>query len=187
MSVTNPWKNTGTKLIYENPWIRVREDQVISPTGSVGIYGVVETRLATGVVALTDDMQIYLVGQYRYPVKEYSWEIPEGGANHGESGLSAAQRELKEETGLSAKQWERLGGEVHLSNCFSDEHGELFLARGLTAGDASPDDTELLKIRSMPFSEALEMVDRGAIKDSLSIIGILRAARLLYPNGVLLS
>ncbi len=179
MSTRNPWSTLSSRLIYENPWITIREHQVISPGGTPGIYGVVETRLATGVVALTDDGGIYLVGQYRYPVGEYSWEIPEGGANHGEPGLEAAKRELREETGISAREWSQLGGEIHLSNCFSAERGELFLARGLTQGACSPDDTELLQVRVVPFSEALRMVDAGEIKDSLSVIGILRTSRLL--------
>jgi 8-oxo-dGTP pyrophosphatase MutT (NUDIX family) len=179
MSQKNPWTRLESRLIYENPWIRVREDQVVSPHGARGIYGVIETRLATGVVALSDDQKICLVGQYRYPTEEYSWEIPEGGANLGEPGLEAARRELREETGLEAERWERLGGEVHLSNCFSAERGELFLAQGLREGAAAPDDTELLEVRWVPFSEALQMVDCGEIKDSLSIIGILRASRML--------
>ncbi len=179
MSEQNPWARLSSRLVYRNPWITVREDQVVSPHGARGIYGVIETRLATGVVALTEKMEICLVGQYRYPTEEYSWEIPEGGANVGESGLEAAKRELREETGLEAQHWERLGGEVHLSNCFSAERGELFLARELQEGESAPDDTELLQVRWVPFSDALQMVDRGEIKDSLSIIGILRASRFL--------
>ncbi len=179
MSERNPWERLSSRLVYRNPWITVREDQVVSPRGARGIYGVIETRLATGVVALTEKFEICLVGQYRYPTEEYSWEIPEGGANVGESGLDAIKRELREETGLEASLWERLGGEVHLSNCFSAERGELFLARELQQGESAPDETELLKVRWVPFSEALQMVDRGEIKDSLSIIGILRASRFL--------
>ncbi len=182
MAQKNPWTKLGSRLIYENPWIRVREDQVVSPHGARGIYGVIETRLATGVVALSDELTICLVGQYRYPTEEYSWEIPEGGANPGEPGIDAARRELREETGLEADQWQQLGGEIHLSNCFSAERGQLFLAQGLREGPSAPDDTELLQVRWLPFSEALQMVDRGEIKDSLSIIGILRASRVLDPG-----
>lgn len=179
MSEKNPWRRQGSKLIYSNPWITVREDSVISPGGVPGIYGVVEARVATGVVALTDDLQIYLVGQYRYPVEEYSWEIPEGGAELSEDPMTAAQRELQEETGLTAQHWEQLGGEVHLSNCFSAERGILYLARGLTQGRSRPDHTEQLQVKMVPFRECLEMVDRGEVKDSLTIIAVLRVARLV--------
>jgi 8-oxo-dGTP pyrophosphatase MutT (NUDIX family) len=184
MSHENPWKKLSERVVYKNPWITVREDQVVSPGGKAGIYGVVETRIATGVVALTDDMHVYLVGQYRYPMNEYSWEIPEGGSEENEDALVTAQRELKEETGVVAGSWQQLGGEVHLSNCHSSERGILFLARDLVRKASQPDHTELLEVRLEPFSTCLEMVDRGEIRDSLTIIAILRTARLL-SSGVL--
>ena len=179
MTVKNPWQRLGSKLIYSNPWITVREDDVITPGGRPGIYGVVETRIATGVVALTEAGEIYLVGQYRYPVDEYSWEIPEGGSEVGEDPMVTAKRELREETGLEADSWEPLGGEIHLSNCFSSERGFLYLARGLHQGAAEPDHTEELQVQKIPFVECLAMVDRGEIKDSLTVIAVLRPARLL--------
>jgi 8-oxo-dGTP pyrophosphatase MutT (NUDIX family) len=185
MSSDNPWIKLSSRDIYENAWIRVREDQVISPAGTPGIYGVVETRVATGVVALSDDQRIWLVGQYRYPVEQYSWEIPEGGAEEGETPLAAAQRELQEETGILASRWEPLGGEIHVSNCFSAERGVLFLARGLSFGESRPDHTEVLQLRSVSLRDALTMVDDGEIKDSLSIIAILRVARRLEGEGLL--
>lgn len=185
MSSDNPWVRLSSRRIYENAWIRVREDQVISPTGRPGIYGVVETRVATGVVALSEDQRIWLVGQYRYPVEQYSWEIPEGGAEEGESPLAAAQRELEEETGIFAARWEPLGGEIHLSNCFSSERGVLFLARELSFGESRPDHTEVLQLRSVLLRDALTMVDDGEIKDSLSIIAILRVARWLEGERLL--
>lgn len=178
MSTSNPWKKLGERFIYENPWIRVREDDVISPRGSRTIYGVVEARAATGVVALTDDDQVYLVGQYRYPLETYSWEIPEGGANVGEEPLEAAQRELAEEAGVIAESWEQLGGEIHVSNCFTNERAFLYLARGLSPCSLNPDDTEDLQIRRVPFAECLRMVDSGEITDSLTVIAILRLARV---------
>lgn len=174
----NPWRLVSSRQIYRNPWISLREDQVIQPDGNPGIYGVVESRIATGVVALTANDEIVLVGQYRYPTECYSWEIPEGGAEIGEDPLSAIQRELAEEAGLSALSWQRLGGEVHLSNCFSAERAILFLARELSADTRPPDPTEVLRVAHVPFVDALEMVDRGLIVDALSIVGILRAARL---------
>jgi 8-oxo-dGTP pyrophosphatase MutT (NUDIX family) len=179
MTIGNPWKQLSTRLVYENPWIRVREDQVISPTGSSGIYGVVECRIATGIVALTEAQQVYMVGQYRYPTDTYSWEIPEGGGNEGETPLAAAQRELREEAGLVATDWQPLGGEIHLSNCFTSERGYLFLARGLSQGACQPDETEALQVKTVPFRDCLRMVESGEIVDSLTIIAILRAARVL--------
>ncbi|MFO0202923.1 MAG: NUDIX domain-containing protein, partial [Alphaproteobacteria bacterium] len=127
---------------------------------------------------------IWLVGQYRYPVEQYSWEIPEGGSERGEEPLVAAQRELEEEAGIVAAHWEPLGGEIHLSNCFSAERGVLFLARGLSFGQSRPDHTEVLQLRSVSLRDALTMVDEGEIKDSLSIIAILRVARRLEREGV---
>lgn len=179
MSEKNPWQRHSSRVVYSNPWITVREDQVVSPGGVPGIYGVVETRIATGVVALTEKQEVFLVGQYRYPVDEYSWEIPEGGAEHGEDPLLTAQRELKEEAGVTATHWEQLGGEIHLSNCVSAERGFLYIARGLTVGESQPEHTEQLVVKVVPFAQCLEMVDRGEIKDSLTIIAILRTARLL--------
>lgn len=179
MSETNPWRTITSRLIYENPWIRLREDQVITPAGGSGIYSVVETRDAVGVVALTRAQEIYLVGQYRYPTKVYSWEIPEGGAEVGEEPLRAAQRELREETGVTASRWEPLGGEVHTSNCFTAERGFLFLAQDLSQGESAPDETEQLMMQTVPLVKALEMVDAGEISDGLSVIALLRLARML--------
>jgi 8-oxo-dGTP pyrophosphatase MutT (NUDIX family) len=120
---------------------------------------------------------LYLVGQYRYPLETYSWEIIEGGAEQGEPPMKAAQRELQEEAGLTARSWRQLGGEIHLSNCHSSEVGYLYVADGLTQVSAAPDPTEVLKIKKVSFEEALRMVMAGEITDSLSIIGILRLAR----------
>jgi len=175
--VKNPWTTLATRVVYTNPWITVREDKVLRPNGSPGIYGVVETRLATGVLALTPGEDCYLVGQYRYTMHEYSWELIEGGSDPGEDALAAAQRELREEAGLTARDWQPLGGEIHLSNCHSSERGYLFVARDLEEVAATPDETEDLQLRRVPFREALAMVDRGEIRDSISIMGILRYAR----------
>lgn len=179
MSEANPWRRLETREVYRNPWIRVREDQVIRPDGAPGIYGVVESKVATGVVVLTPEGDTYLVGQYRYPVEEYSWEIVEGGADDGEDPLTAAKRELREEAGLIARSWRPLGAELHLSNCFSAERGVLFLAEELEVTTAEPEGTEILQLRRLPFREAIAMVDRGEIKDAMSVIGLLRAERLL--------
>ena len=110
MSTENPWKRIESRTVYTNPWLTLREDRVIRPDGKSGIYTVVETRIATGVVALTPDEEIYLIGQYRYPTEEYSWEIVEGGSDPGEDPLDTAKRELREEAGLVAAQWAAPGG-----------------------------------------------------------------------------
>lgn len=173
----NPWKQLSSRVVYKNPWLKVREDDVITPSGEQGIYGVVESKVATGVVAINERNEIYLVGQYRYPIERYSWEIIEGGADTAESPLDAAKRELQEEAGLVATDWSPLGGEIHLSNCFSAEVGYLFVARGLTQGRSSPDSTEQLQVKKLPLAEALALVDSGEITDGLSIIALLRIAR----------
>ena len=175
--MNNPWKKISSREVYKNPWISLREDQVINPSGNPGIYSVIETRIATGVVAIDTEDKVILVGQYRYPTDMYSWEIPEGGGEDGESPLDAAKRELLEETGVVAANWRPLGGEIHLSNCYSSERAYLFLATELTFGAQKTEETEKIAVKKLPFSEVLELVDSGGIKDGLSIIAILRAAR----------
>ena len=183
MSEQNPWRTLASREVYSNAWIRVREDQVLGPDGQPGIYGVVETAVATGVVAVSDADEVVLVGQFRYPLELYSWEIVEGGAEEGETPLQAARRELQEEAGLLASSWRQLGGPVHLSNCFSNEVGVLFMAQGLTEVEASPDSTEALTLKRVSFSEAVRQVDAGEITDAMSIMGILRAARARAVEG----
>lgn len=169
----NPWKKLSSREVYDNPWMTVREDSVIRPDDEEGIYGVVHFKnLAIGVLAVEDDF-IYLVGQYRYALDSYSWEIPEGGCAQGEDPLAAARRELEEETGLRAERWEKLG-EAYLSNSVTDEHAIWFLATGLTQGKQRPEGTEQLQIRRIPFQEALELVLRGQITDALSLLAIMR-------------
>jgi 8-oxo-dGTP pyrophosphatase MutT (NUDIX family) len=178
----NPWKKLSSKTIYKNEWIRLREDQVITPSGTAGIYGVVETKPAIGVVPLTDDLQTYLVGQYRYTLDVYSWEIPEGGGLDGEDILVGAKRELMEETGLTAKKWTYLDT-MYTSNSITNEIGYLYLAEELSQGKAQPDHTEDLKIRKLPFLDVWEMVINAEIKDSLAVIGLMRVYNYLKMNG----
>jgi 8-oxo-dGTP pyrophosphatase MutT (NUDIX family) len=173
----NPWKTLSTNKVYQNSWITVREDQVLRPDGSPGIYGVVQCRVATGVVAIDNDTKVCLVGQYRYPLGEYSWEIPEGGAEPNESPILAAKRELKEETGVFADDWRPLGERIHLSNCHSDEVAYIYLATNLQIGISSPEPSERLSVIWKPLSEVMDMVSRGEITDALSIIGIMRATQ----------
>ena len=179
MTEQNPWKKLSTKEIYKNPWIRVREDSIITPNGKNGIYGVVEAKIATGIIPIFNDLSTILVGQYRYATDQYSWEIVEGGADHGEDPMTAAKRELIEEGGYRASIVEPLGGEIHLSNSHSSEKGFLYIAKELTPCDQQPDDTEVLKVKRISIKEALSLVEENKIQDSLSIIGLYRVARLL--------
>ena len=179
MSTDNPWKTISSRKVYSNPWMSVREDQVIRPDGQEGIYGVVDTRAATGVVALTPEHEIYLVGQYRYPTDVYSWEIVQGGVDEDEDPLTACKRELQEEAGLIAETWTPIGGEIHLSNCISSEKGYIFVAEGLSEIEASPDGTEVLQLKKIPLREAVRMAVSGEIVDAVSIIGILLAEKWL--------
>jgi 8-oxo-dGTP pyrophosphatase MutT (NUDIX family) len=170
----NPWQTLASRDVYENNWISLREDSVIRPDGEPGIYGVVHFRnIAVGVLAIDEDDYIYLVGQYRYTLDLYSWEIPEGGCPEGEEPLAAAQRELEEETGLRAREWKRLG-EAHLSNSATDELAVWYLAQGLTQGEHNPEGTEKLKVLRVPFQEALGMVLKGDITDALSMLAIMQ-------------
>ena len=175
----NPWTTLSSKIVYKNPWISIREDNVTCPDGKPGIYGVVQTVNATGVVAINDNNEIYLVGQYRYPTNTYSWEIIEGGGKPHETPLQTIQRELAEEAGLTALEWQQLGSIVYTSNCITDEKAYLYLARGLKEVPRNPDTTEILEIRVVPFAEAVSMVNEGEIQDAMSIIAILRAERYL--------
>ncbi len=175
-----PWTQRNSRDIYRNPWIHVREDRVIRPDGEEGIYGVVEfANWAIGVVALDASGHVVLVGQHRYPLNYYSWEIPEGGCLKGSDTLeAAAARELREETGVEAVRWDYLGC-LALSNSVSDEVAHLFLARDLTQGAPSPDPTEVLQVKWISLEEGCRQVLEGEITESISIAGLLRAKHFL--------
>jgi 8-oxo-dGTP pyrophosphatase MutT (NUDIX family) len=167
----NPWQTLGSRRVYENPWISVREDSVIRPDGEPGIYGVVHYKnTAVGVLPVEDD-HVYLVGQYRYPLERYSWEIPEGGCPEDEEPLEAARRELKEETGLEARSWSRLG-EAFLSSSVADECAVWFLATDLVPGESQNEGTEVIGVRRVPLREAVAMAMDGRITDALSILAL---------------
>lgn len=170
----NPWKLLHSEIQYDNQWITVEEHDVLNPSGGKGIYGKVHFKnIAVGIVPIDHNGNIWLVGQYRYPLDEYSWEIPEGGCPVGEMELEAAKRELKEETGLIAAKWEELL-RIHTSNSVSDERGVVFLARDLIQGETDFEDTEDLKIKKIPLSEAIQMVLDGEITDSISMAALLK-------------
>ena len=172
------WRTLSSRLVYENPWIRVSHRDVVAPTGHAGIYGVVHFRQrAVGVVPLDDAGHTWLVGQWRYTLDAWSWEIPEGGAPEGEAPLEAARRELVEETGLVAARWTPLL-ELHTSNSVTDEHAVAYLARGLTPGPSAPDETERLALRRLPLEEAVEMVLDGRITDALAMASLLKVQAL---------
>jgi len=176
-SKENPWKTLDVKQVYDNQWIQVNHHTVLNPSGKEGIYGVVSFKnLAIGVVAVDENRNTFLVGQYRYTLNQYSWEIPEGGGPFGEEPLSTARRELLEETGLTAKNWSLLSP-IHTSNSVTDEAGFLFLATELIQGESDPEETEELRVWKLPLAEAVSMVENGQITDSLSIAGLLLAAR----------
>jgi 8-oxo-dGTP pyrophosphatase MutT (NUDIX family) len=179
MSKKNPWTKLKSAIKYENPWIKVREDNVLKPNGEPGIYGVVEFKnTAMGIVALNDREEVVLVGQYRYPLNEYSWEIPEGGCPEGEKPLQAAKRELLEETGLKARSWKKLF-EMSLSNSSTNERAVVFLATGLSQHAAQPEDTEVLKKKTVNLKNAVDMVLSGEITDAISVAALLYAGRKL--------
>jgi len=167
-----PWRRRARREAYRNDWITVWHDEVDRPDGSPGIYGVVHfASLAAGVVVLDDGDRVLLVGQHRYTLDTYSWELPEGGVPQGESALDGAIRELREETGVEADGWRELC-RFHLSNSISDEAGVLFAARAREHGTATPDATEDLAVRWVPFPDALAMIPSGEITDAMSIMGL---------------
>ena len=177
--IKNPWTTLSGEVKYDNRWITVTEYQVINPGGGRGIYGKVHFKnKAIGVIPLDDDMNTWLVGQYRYTLNEWSWEIPEGGGAMDQSPLEGAKRELQEETGITASRWTQIM-RLHTSNSVTDEEGFIFLAEGLTLGKNALEESEAdLKVIKLPLREAVQMAIESKITDSMSVMGLLMVARL---------
>ncbi len=183
MSQENPWKTLSQDSKYDNNWIKVTEFQVLNPAGKEGIYGVVHFKnQAVGVVPY-ENGEIWMVGQYRYPLKAYSWEIPEGGSPLGEDPMATAKREVKEESGLVAASYQPIL-EMNLSNSVSDEWGIVYLATGLTQEEAEPEETEELHIKKMKLKDVYEMVESREIKDSLTVAAIYKLMLMKSTGGL---
>lgn len=175
----NPWKTLSEETKYENKWIKIEEHQVLNPAGNLGIYGKVHYKnIAVAIIPLDEENNTWIVGQYRYTLHSYEWEIPEGGSPEGTSPLESAKRELLEETGLIAAHYEMIL-EMQLSNSVSDEISYTYLATGLKYVGEQPDEDELLHIKKLPFAALVKMVMRGEIRDALSVASILKLQAIL--------
>ena len=180
----NPWKTLKSEVKYDNPWIKITENQTINSAGGDGIYGVVHFKnIALGIIPLDEDYNTWLVGQYRYPLKQYSWEICEGGGRHDQSPLDSAKRELLEELGIKANSWKRIM-ELDVSNSVSDEKGIVYVAKELSFFEAEPEECEVLQLKKLPFTTVYEMVMNGEITDSISIAGILKTKILIDKDEI---
>lgn len=167
------WKKLGSKVIYDNPWMTVVEDRVINPSGGRNDYGHIRFKTcAVAIIPIDDDGNTWIVGQDRYTLGEYSWEVPMGGAPKGEDALAAAKRELREETGLKAEHWTEVM-RLHTSNSITDEEGFVYIAKGLQQGETEFDETENIDIRKLPLGDAIAMAKKGEITDAISVAALL--------------
>ncbi len=175
----NSWKTLSSELVYESAWIAVNKHQTVNPAGNPAIYSVVNFKnLAIGILPLSNDGFTWLVGQWRYPLNCYSWEIPEGGGPLGEEPIETAKRELKEETGIVAQKFDAIM-QLHLSNSATDEHAFIFLATDLSFEASEPEETEDLKVKKVNMNDAFEMVMNGEITDAISVAAIMKVKYLL--------
>jgi 8-oxo-dGTP pyrophosphatase MutT (NUDIX family) len=183
-SEINNWKTTNSNLAFETPWIKVTKHNVINPSGKPGIYGVVSFKnLAIGVLPIDEEYNTWLVGQWRYPLNTYSWEIPEGGGPLNDDPLISAKRELKEETGIVAGKYRELT-RMHTSNSATDELAIIYIAQDLTFTNPEPEENEDLQVKKVPFNTVFEMVMNGEITDSLTMIAVLKT-KILINEGKL--
>ncbi len=179
----NPWQTLSSEIKYNNKWIRVTENKVINPAGKDGIYGVVHYKnIAVAVIPLDENNNTWIVGQYRYALNTYEWEVPEGGCPEGEDTLDAAKRELLEEVGLKANSFELIL-KMELSNSVSDETSCTYIARGLKHVGNAPEETEQLQIRKLPFEEVFKMAMNGEIKDALSVASIFKVKLMILSTN----
>lgn len=170
----DPYTVLERRMVYDSPWIRIREDRFRHRRGAEGRYAVCGFhRTACGVLALDAEDRVVLVGQWRYPLEAYSWELPEGGGDPAESPFEAMRRELAEEAGLTARIWEPLAF-IHTSNSSTEEEAFLFLATGLEPADGhQPEDDEELMVHREPLADCLRRVLSGEITDSLTVTALL--------------
>lgn len=183
----NPWKTLSGEKVYESAWIEVHKHQTINPAGKPAVYSVVGFKnLAIGILPLSNDGHTWLVGQWRYPLEQYSWEIPEGGGPRNEAPEAAAKRELKEETGITASHLEEIM-RLHLSNSATNELAIVFVATGLHFGEAEPEETEDLQVRKVHINEAFDMALNGAITDAISVAAIFKVKHLIDTKQLLLN
>lgn len=184
MTKRGPWTTLKEEVRYETPWISVSHHDILDPSGKKGIYGTVHFKnIAIGVVPLDDDLNTWIVGQYRYPVQAYSWEIPEGGGKRDIPPIDSAKRELREEAGIVAERWQEIL-RMDLSNSASDEHAILYVAQGLTFYPPQPDHDEELELKKLPFEELYSMVQRGEILDSLTVAAVLKVKLMLLDGSL---
>lgn len=178
----NPWTTLTTEKIYDSPWIGLTKHNVLTPNNTQGTYSVIHFKnIALGILPLDEEYNTWIVGQYRYPINQYSWEVPEGGGKHDVPPLESAKRELLEETGITANRWTKIQ-ELHLSNSASDEFGILYVAQDLTFGESHPEDEEELVCRKIHFNELYKMVIDGEITDSLTVTIVLKAKILMLEG-----
>jgi 8-oxo-dGTP pyrophosphatase MutT (NUDIX family) len=174
----NPWITKKQKVVYKNPWIKVREDKVVRPDGKDGIYGVVQISDGVGIVAIDKDNNVLLIGEWRYPISKYSWSIICGTCEGNERPLSAAKKELIEEASMKAKNWQHLVT-FHPSPGILDETAHIFLATDLADTIGVQEGTTKIRVKKVPFTKALDMIKKGKITDSYAIIGLLSAKEKL--------
>lgn len=171
-----PWRTVTTRPVYDNPWMRIREDVAEMPDGRTTIYGVVETHPAVGVLPFLDERTVVLVGQYRYVARDFYWEMPTGGVRDGEAYEAAAQRELGEEAGYAAGRLHPLCSFIS-SKSVVDETCHLYVAEALRPVPRDADPSEFIEVRAFPFDEVVRMVERSEIRDAMTVIAVLHVAR----------